>query len=57
MLALYVKNEELTQILTLCFHFQYFCLFVGTRVQVLECIFMISKRLILSLIYSESTRY
>ena len=57
MLALYVKNEELTHILTLCFHFQYFCLFVGTRVQVLECIFMISKRLILSLIYSESTRY
>ena len=42
MLALYVENEELTQILTLCFHFQYLCLFVGTCVKVLECIFMIS---------------
>ena len=30
----------------LCFHLQYFCLFVGTRVQLLECIFVISKRLI-----------
>ena len=31
---------------TLCFHLQYFYLFVGTRVQLLECIFAISKRLI-----------
>ena len=31
---------------TVCFHWQYFCLFVGTRVQLLECIFVISKRLI-----------
>ena len=29
-----------------CFHWQYFCLFVGTRVQLLECIFVISKCLI-----------
>ena len=32
--------------LTLCFHLQYFCLFVGTRVQLQECIFVFSKRLI-----------
>ena len=32
--------------LTLCFHLQYFCLFVGTSAQLLECIFVISKRLI-----------
>ena len=31
---------------TVCFHWQYFCLFVGTRVQLLDCIFGISKRLI-----------
>ena len=43
--ALCVQNEELTQVLTLCFHLQYFCLFVDTRVQLLECIFVISKRL------------
>ena len=56
--ALCVKNEELTQILTLCFHLQYFCLFVGTRVQLLECIFVISMRLIeFDLFDSESTRY
>ena len=29
---------------TVCFHWQNFCLFV--RVQLLECIFVISKRLI-----------
>ena len=34
--ALRVKNEELTQMFKLCFHLQYFCLFVGTRVQLLE---------------------
>ena len=37
--ALRVKNEELTQMFKLFFHLQYFCLFVGTRVQLLECIF------------------
>ena len=31
---------------TVCFHWQYFCLFGGTRVQLLESIFVISKRLI-----------
>ena len=31
---------------TVCFHWQYFCLFVGTRVQLLECSFGISERLI-----------
>ena len=31
---------------TECFHWHYFCLFVGTRVQLLDCIFVISKRLI-----------
>ena len=31
---------------TVCFHWQYFCLFVGTREQLLECIFVISMRLI-----------
>ena len=31
---------------TLCFHWQYFCVFVGTRVKLLECIFVISKRLV-----------
>ena len=31
---------------TLCFHRQFLCLFVGTRVQLLECTFVISKRLI-----------
>ena len=31
---------------TVCFHWQYFCLFVGTRVQLLEYIFVISNRLI-----------
>ena len=40
-----VKNEELTPMLTLCVHLQYFGLFVGTRVQLLECTFVISKRL------------
>ena len=44
--ALRVKNEELTQMFKLSFHLQYFCLFVGTRVQLLQCIFVISKRLI-----------
>ena len=44
--------------LTLCFHLQYFCLFVGTRVQLLECIFVFSKRLIeFDLFDSESDRY
>ena len=36
--------------LTLCFHLQYFCLFVGTRVQLLECIFCFLS-VLLSLIY------
>ena len=31
---------------TLCFHWQYFCVLVGTRVKLLECIFVISKRLV-----------
>ena len=31
---------------TVCFHWQNFCLSLGTRVQLLECIFVISKRLI-----------
>ena len=44
--------------LTLCFHLQYFSLFVGTRVQLLECIFVFSKRLIeFDLFDSESDRY
>ena len=34
-LALCVRNEKLTQMSTLCFHLHYFCLFVGTRVQLL----------------------
>ena len=41
-----VENEELTQMVTLCFHWQYFCVFVGTRIKLLECIFVISKGLI-----------
>ena len=36
--------------LTLCFHLQFFCLFVGTRVQLLECIFCFLS-VLLSLIY------
>ena len=39
-----VKNEELTPMLTLCVHLQYFGLFVGTRGQLLLGIFVISKR-------------
>ena len=31
---------------TVWFHWQYFCLFGGTRVQLLKSIFVISKRLI-----------
>ena len=34
-LALCVKNEEITHMLTSCFHWQYFCLCVATRVQLL----------------------
>ena len=41
-----VKNEESTPMLKLCVHLEYFDLFVGTRVQLLDCIFVTSKRLI-----------
>ena len=44
----YVMYEKwrLTQMVTLCFHWQYFCVLMGTRVKLLECIFVISKSLV-----------
>ena len=40
------EKLRINQMSTVCIHWQYFCLFVGTRVQLLECIFGISERLI-----------